>query len=379
TTFLGQPVDIDARDRGSVLALTLGVALFAPPVGDTSFSPLAALYYKRVTPDYRVREQFSIFVNELDLAIPISAPFELVGRIENDTIPFPQTEVVDGEDVAASEVEWGTVDAFAGVGVRFPVAPFEEDSDLRIQAFYHGGWLYTRYTKNTSPDSNLPPDTYVHGARLRIRYDALTRNLLELPHEGIALGMDIDYLHRDRDRDFRFGTTVFKASQTRDVVKVSAYLVAATGIPGLSDRSRLVVYVHGGLSPLGEVDRFDSFRVGGGPFPSETDDLYRHPYPGALFNQVPASEYVLATVEYRLELLFFLYWSVRGTIGWGSEPTFRTGHLDFTHATAQAISTGLTSGFLWNSELYLEVAYDTGEIRNGKDGSSVLFLWSKAF
>jgi hypothetical protein len=358
--------------------MTLGSAFYLPAVGDTSFSPLAAFYSKLVRDSFRLRLQLSVFDNEVDLAVPIYSPFEFVFGFENYTVPFGQTEVVDGSDDLGSEIVWGSLDGYLGVGLRFPVAPLEADSDLRFQLQYRSGWLYTRYTANTQNET-LPPDTYVHGVRFRVRYDGLVRNLLELAHEGIAAGCDIDYTHRNLDRDYTVNDTVFPANETRDVMRIAAYLVAAFPIPGLSERSRLITYVHGGITPIGKVDRFDAFRVGGGPFPCETDDLYRHPYPGALFNQVPASEYVLATVEYRLELLFFVYWSLRGTMGWGNQPTLRAGHFDFRDITAYAASTGITCGAPWNSELYIEYAWDSGELRNGQQGSSILVTWSKAF
>jgi len=97
-------------------------------------------------------------------------------------------------------------------------------------------------------------------------------------------------------------------------------VIGAMGIPWLSGRHRFVGYLHGGVSPMGKLDRFSAFRAGGGPFPNETDDLYRLPYPGALFNDFPVSDYVVGTLEYRLELLFFMYLHLRGTFAWGGKP-----------------------------------------------------------
>lgn len=44
----------------------------------------------------------------------------------------------------------------------------------------------------------------------------------------------------------------------------------------------------------------------------------------------------------------------------------------------EVASVGLTTGFFWNSELYLEYAWDSGFLRNGRSGSGVLVLWAKS-
>jgi hypothetical protein len=163
---------------------------------------------------------------------------------------------------------------------------------------------------------------------------------------------------------------------------MSGYVIGVGGIPWLSERHRLVGYLHGGVSPIGELDRFSAFRAGGGPFPNETDDLYRLPYPGALFNDFPVSDYVVGTLEYRLELLFFIYLHMRGTFAWGANrPDYSDSQglrLRLTSTDGEAFSVGLTSGFFNDSQLYLEYAYDTKLLRNGKSGNSFMLLWSKS-
>jgi len=39
----------------------------------------------------------------------------------------------------------------------------------------------------------------------------------------------------------------------------------------------------------------------------------------------------------------------------------------------------LTSGFIGNSQLYLEYSYDGKMLRNGTGGNSFMLLWSKSF
>jgi hypothetical protein len=281
--------------------------------------------------------------------------------------------------VKESSIVWGTVSAWLGAGIRLPVAPFQADNDLRLQLFYQAGYLYSERVGDTGRDVRLPPETFVHGARFRARYDGLRRNLLELPHEGWAGGMDLELTRRNRWGDANYGGQTFSGDSTRDYVKFSGYLLGAMGIPGLSERNRILVSAYGGFAPGNNLDRFSAFRIGGGPFPTESDDLWRVSYPGAMFNQFPVSNYVVGTVEYRRELLFFLYLHLRGTFAWANSDVLTSRTLKFSRDTGETFSTGLTSGFLWNSQLYLEYAYDTGVLRNGPGGESVLVVWSKAF
>ena len=209
--------------------------------------------------------------------------------------------------------------------------------------------------------------------------DGLRRNLLELPHEGWAGGVDIELTRRNRWSDANYGGTDFSGESTRDYVKLSGYLMGAMGIPGLSERNRFLVSVYGGFAPGRNLDRFSAFRIGGGPFPNETDDLYRVAYPGATFNQFPVTDYVVGTVEYRRELLFFLYLHLRGTFTWANRDILTPDTLKFSDDNGEAFSAGLTSGFFWKSQLYVEYAHDTGLLRNGRSGESALVLWSKSF
>ncbi len=162
-------------------------------------------------------------------------------------------------------------------------------------------------------------------------------------------------------------------------MKFSGYLLGAFGIPGLSERNRVLVSAYGGFAPGNNLDRFSAFRIGGGPFPTETDDLWRVSYPGAMFDQFPVSDYVVGTVEYRRELLFFLYLHLRETFAWANRDVLTQRNLKFSEDHGQTFSVGITSGFFWHSQLYLEYAHDTGILRNGPEGESWLVVWSKSF
>jgi len=382
TTFLGKKIAIPSRNRKNVRSLTLGANFYIPDVGSDTALPIAALYWRHQEDTWWLRSVIGVFVNEVDLARNLGN-FQLLGHFDNNTIPFAETEIKDGEEVTSSSVIWGTVSAWLGAGIHIPVAPFQSDNDLRLQLYYQAGYFYDKRTSDTGENVVLPPDTFFQGLRLRARYDGIRRNIMELPHEGWAAGGDFDLTFRDTWSDSTFGDLIFTKDDTRKYLKLSGYLIGASGIPWLSERHRFVGYLHGGVSPVGKLDRFSAFRAGGGPFPNETDDLYRLPYPGALFNDFPVSDYLVGTLEYRYELLFFMYLHLRATFAWGANRPDYSGpeglRLKLTSADGEAFSAGLTTGFFYDSQLYLEYAYDNKFLRNGASGSSFMLLWSKSF
>ncbi len=378
--FMGEAVDIPRRDRGNVSDLTLGGTFYSPKQGNTVGIPFFALYLKRMWEEARLRAVLSIFVNEVE-ADKSFGNVELVGLLQNYTVPFAQTEVVDNKEIKESSQIWGTIFAFLGPGLRYPVAPFQIDNDLRLQLLGRVGYFYAQRTGDTDPNTVLPPDTMLYGGKLRGRYDGMRRNLLELPHSGIAAGFDLDYVYRDKWSDFGtppFGT--FTKSDTRQYLQFSGYIMGAAGIPGLSEKNRVFVSVHGGTTDPKSVDRYNAFRIGGGPLPYETDDLYRPDYPGTRFNVISVSNYALTAVEYRRELNFFMYLHLRGSFIWADQADV-TGlnQGGFKKSNGQAATIGLDSGFFWDSSIYLEYSWDSGFIRNGRAGSGLLVMWNKSF
>jgi len=376
-SILGRQFHIPARDRRNTLALTVGGTLFSPALGSSDALPVAALYWRREDTRSRTRLVFGVFENELDHALKYGN-FEALAHLENTTIPFPSKEIVGGREVKASSIVRGDAAAWVGAGFRLPAAPFQMDNDLRVQLFYEGGYLYSSRTADTGPDVRLPPDTVTHGARLRVRYDGMRRNIMELLHTGVASGLDVEWQRRAHWADANYGGADYKKDETQEFVKLSGYLLAAAPVPGLSERDRLIVGVYGGTTGENSLDRFSAFRIGGGPSPSESDDLARIPYPGAEFNQFPVSDYVMGTVEYRRELLFFLYLHLRGTFAWANRDVLTSHPLRFRESRGEVFSSGLTSGLPWDSTLYLEYSHDSGILRNGVAGDSLLLLWSKS-
>ena len=380
TVFMGERLDVPAQDRGHVTALTLGGTFYTPKQGNTSGTPIAALYIKRMWEESRTRDAISIFVNDLEYDRSLGH-MELVSRFENNTIPGGQTVVLNNKEVTQSSVEWGTLVASLGPGLRYKVAPFQIDNDLRLQFLGRVGYFYNKRTSDTDPNLVLPPDTMLYGTKLRGRYDGMRRNLLELPHQGVATGFDLDYMHRDHWSDFgALGNTTFTKANTQDYLQFSGYVMGVGGVPGLSEKNRILVSIHGGTADKNSVDRFNAFAIGGGPLPGETDDLNRPEYPGTMFNQILVANYALATLEYRRELTFFMYLHLRGSFIWADQSAATSSNqVVFKSNNGQAATIGLDSGFLWNSEIYLAYSWDSGFIRNGEPGSGLILTWNKSF
>lgn len=376
---LGRKYALPARNRENTKALVLGGSIFFPQLAGHTFIPIGAFYYKHRSDDIRMRGVFSIFVNEFEMS-KSSNEFQLLAGLDNNTIPFPSKEIENGQEVTGTSIKWGTVNGRVGAGWRHEVAPFKVDNDLRVQLLYQLGYLYSARTSDTAPWVLLPPDTLVHGPVLRVKYDGLRRNLMELPHEGFAAGMTSEYFTRAHWSDANYGGSPMSKSDTQSYMRLSGYATAATGVPFLSEKNRLLFAVHGGFAPYGTLDRFSTYRIGGGPAPSEADDMERQVFPGAMFSQFPVEDYLIASAEYRREVFSFLYLHLRGTYANVKREEFAvTTAGNFVRDHGQAITAGFTSGFFLKSELHLEYTYDSSVLRSGERGSNIIVMWSKSF
>jgi hypothetical protein len=380
TVFMGKPIDAPAQDRGRVTALTLGGVFNIPKQGEAAGTPIAALFLKRVWEQSRTRNVIGIFVNDLEYDRSFG-DLELVARFENNTIPVGQREVVNNREIKSSDTVWGTVVGSLGPGLRYKVAPFQVDNDLRLQVLGKVGYFYAMRTPDTGANLVLPPDTMLYGVKLRGRYDGMRRNLLELPHSGTAAGFDLDYVHRATWADF--GTLPDAISTKRDTqnyLQFNGYLMGVGRIPGLSEKNRILFSLHGGVTSPGSADRYNAITIGGGPLPGESDDLCRPDYPGTMFNQVLVSNYTLAALEYRRELAFFLFLHLRETFIWADRAAVTDANrFLFKSSSGAATTIGLDTAFFWDSELYLGYSWDSGFIRNGKPGNGLILVWNKSF
>jgi hypothetical protein len=375
-TFLGRNIIIPAQDRNHMISLTVGASVLLPKQGSMMALPVAALYLRRIEEEARTRGVVSIFINELEYDKRLDS-FELIGHFENYTIPGGRTEVVENQEIKSTSLTWGSFLGSLGPGLRFPVSPFQVDNDFRLQLLGRVGYFYAERTDDTGPSVLMPPSTLLYGMRLRGRYDGIRRNLLELPHQGIAAGFDVDYLNRDKWRDL---TPSQNGSARGDYLQASAYLVGAGGIPGLSERDRVLISLYSGKIGQSGADRFNAFRINGGPFPNEADDLARPHYSGILYDDVRTTAYAMGSLGYRREIAFFLYGTVVGSYLWADRATVQSvDQVVFKDKTGAAATISLDSAFLWNSELYLAYSWESGFIRGGKSGNGISFNWNKSF
>lgn len=374
-TFMGQQVDIPAVDRTNMTSITVGASLLAPAQGQSPIIPVAAFYHRRITDNSYGRAMVSVFVNELDYLRDLGG-WDLVAQFDNDTLPVAGRELRNGEEIRGTALYHGVVLGSLGAGWRTPVYPFQVDNDLRVQLVGRGGYFYAHPEKDTAPGLWVPPNTPLYGARLRCRYDGLRRNLLELPHQGVAAGFDVDYLHRDRWQ----GEGGPGDRGNRDYTQVEGHLVAAGGVPGLSERNRLLFSLYGGMTAQGRGDRFNAFRLDGAPFPSEQYDLAWPHYSGVIYDRVLARGYATASAGYRRELAFFLYLSTLGSYIWADRSSaVGNNRVDFDEMHGAAATVALDSAFVWDSSLYLAWSWESGVMRNGRSGNGVTLIWNKLF
>ncbi|GFO56882.1 hypothetical protein GMSM_38890 [Geomonas sp. Red276] len=373
--FMGRWIPIPPRDRSRLTSLTMGGTVLKPRQGSIGGLPVGAFFLRRADDTFRTRDIISIFENELEYDRRFGT-FELVTHFENFTLPGDITEIANNREVKATAATYGWAIGAAGPGIRIPVAPGGVDNNIKLQLLGRIGYFYAERSHGTGPDVVIPPDTLLYGARLRARYDGLTRNLLELAHRGVALGLDADYLNREGWRSLEPAGGEIR----HDFQQLRGYLVAAGGLPGLSEKNRVLLNINAGATSSRDGDRYNAFLVEGGPLPSEEDDLIRSHYSGIIYDQVRATDYASGSLSYRRELAFFLYLSLTGSYIWGERATVEVADVvTFRPRTGKAATISLDSAFFWNSEVYLAYGWESGFIRDGRSGHGLTVLWNKSW
>jgi hypothetical protein len=377
--FMGRSIDIPSRNRGDESSLELGGSVYVPSMVDLTIIPDFALYIRRTWQRSRLRLVASGVNDDFEYSKNFG-DFEFLGRFENFTDPFKETGFENNEQINGSSVRWGTLSGFIGAGLRYPVYPYQVDNDLKLQILGRVGYQYAMRTDDSAPSAKLPPDTMLLGVKFRGRYDGIRRNLMELPHQGTAAGFDADFIHREHWADYGNRIVTFKKKDSRDYSILSGYVLTAFGIPGLSEKNRVVASLHAGWIDNKRADRYNAFRLDGGPFAQESEDTARPNYPGALHVYTLFSRYLMTNLEYRREIFPFLYLHLRGTFTWADRSTIVAfNQIGFKDDSGQTASIAVTTGFFWNSQLFAQYSWDTGLLRNGKPGSCLNLLWSKSF
>jgi hypothetical protein len=208
---------------------------------------------------------------------------------------------------------------------------------------------------------------------------------MELPHEGIAVGLDAIHGNRTTWDDWGGPVLGFQSgSRGKEWNTLSLYTVAAMPVPFVhSERHRLIASVYGGRGT--DVDRFSAFRVGGGPSTADWEYLARPILPAAAPEEITTGSYRILNLEYRYELFFFTYLRLKGTLAKLDRLRFaEDGGTVHRMEPMNGVSVGVTTGFLWHSSIELGYAYNFGVLRQ-RDGmtqagdGAIVFHWSKNF
>lgn len=390
TILWGESVTAPARDRNSVTALNLGTMWVADGPKDYKLLPFGALYLwrNRDSGRERLRAVVAGLYNEVRYHYRPAGldATELIWTLDSMTIPMARQEFVEGQRIDGEELEWHRVHLGFGVGWRAPLSPGHQDNAFEAALSYEPGLLLFAEGSDTSAAFREPQDTYEGRLHLRLRADALERNIMELPHAGWAVGADSWYGHRARWQDWG-GGPVFgnqAGASHRDWLALRFHLLAAFGLPvAESEHHRLLTSLYGGSGH--NLDRFSAFRLGGEPGGGEAEALSRPAVSGALFDEFSSRSYLIANLEYRYELLFFCYLHLRGQLAWIDRARFNDdGTARWQMDSLPSLGAAVTCGAPWNSQLELSYSYNFGLLRETNNGSkyggqAVTLSWSKEF
>jgi hypothetical protein len=396
TEIFGRDVDLDARDRRSTSAFDLGGGAWIPGADQGEVLPFGSLYFWRRPEDWFLRANVGLLYNDVSWAHSLAPgnPFEVVVEFENNTVPIDNAQWADGERLQAAELRKGWVRGALGLGYRRQlkpgwrtpvftdrVDPQKPDNMFSIALLAEPKYLYFS-ERNSDPRFVVPQDTFELDGKVALRWDALERNLLELAHSGYAVGFDATYGWRANWEDWGINRSE-RAERGRYPKLFQTYAVAATGVPGLGERHRWLQLVHAGWG--WGLDRFSQPRVGGGPGGQEFGSLSRPLLPGADISEfTPNKHYAIALSEYRYELFFFTYLSARGGIAWLDRDRLTalgdTGPIHHQNDFLVPVGAGITTGFLFKTQLQLDYNYNFDVIREGeRGGSEVVLHVSKSF
>ena len=209
TTVFGEDVEVEPRNRRSVSAWDLGFMTTIPGADETEVLPYGSLYFWRHPDDDTLfRAVVAVLYNEVFYAKSTpETPFEAVFTFENYNVPMDQSELVDGKKLDQEELVYGYVRPGIGGGWRTQTAPGEQDNMAAFSLIFMPGFHYFGEAHDAADDFTIPQDGFdlrVHG---HARWDALVRNLLDLPHDGFVLGGDGYYGYRPNWEDWGYGST----------------------------------------------------------------------------------------------------------------------------------------------------------------------------
>ena len=391
TTLFGEEVNVAPRDRTNLTALNLGL-YYVPDIKEEVVTPFGTLYFWRNFDDGKtiLRAVVSVVYNDVRYTVtpPALGGLEVVFTLHNFTVPVAQSEYVEGVEIDDA-LYWLQWNLGFGLGYSTKLAPGFQDNILDVSLTYEPGMLTSRKSSETLPGYVVPQNTYEGRVHFRFRADAMTRNIMELAHHGLSGGVDVIYGNRT-DWNSWGGDAAFGMSggaSHRNWLTAAAYAVAAGDVPFVQDeRHRLIAQLHAGVGS--HVDRFSALRINGGPGGDEAEALSRVILPAGAFDEFFTPLYGIASLEYRYELLFFLYLHLKGDLAAVERYRFDTpsiqGPASYQLNTMPSVTAGLTSGFIWNSELEVYFTHSFSMLRDIDrnpqfGGNSLVVSWSREF
>jgi hypothetical protein len=385
-TAFGMTFDVPARDRTTVTEAFADVGWIPSGPDGKSVNPEAALLLWRQRDDgaRRLRAVLVGIYDDVRWNRRFGRDTDLVLTFENTTFPWARSEYAGGARLEAEELQWHSIRAGAGIAYRVATAPGHPDNSFEASLSCEPGVLLFARGSATAPSFVAPSNAYEGRLHARIRADAFTRNILELPHAGWAAGLDAWAAHRAGWEDWGGGPTgPHGAASTRSWTALSGYALGAVPLPLGDGRHRILASVYAGTGS--NLDRFSAFRLSGGSNAGDYETITRPILPTAGLDEIVSRGYVIASVEARAQVAFFLFLSLKGTLA-SVDRTVR----DASGAPVQrtdspnAVTIGLTSGFLWSSEIELSFSRNvalesqSGDgFASGRDG--VYFSFTKTF
>lgn len=348
-TIFGNEVRAPKRDRGRITYLNLGAVLLSGGPDGLGFGPAGGAYFWRAPEegDSRFRAVVAGIANELrwDKTISENKVVALVASFDSLTPPWARSTYVQGERQLSGELEWYQARLGTGLAAHGRIGPGAIDNALDVALSIEAGNLWFREGDDTDPTFVLPTNTFETRGHLRVRADALVRNIVELPHRGWAAGADGVWGRRKNWKPWGIPSEGLETGGS-NWLAASAFAVGATGLPGLSERHSLVAMVHAGTGS--DLDRFSAFCLGSGSTWGDFETLSRVVLPAAGVDEIVTARYATVDLEYRFEPVFFLYLQLRGTLAWADVPVRTETGLVTRTGTFPAVSAGFTTGLPWN-------------------------------
>ena len=367
-TIFGQEVRAPKRDRERITYLNAGAVLLPDGPDGLGFGPAGGAYFWRAPEEgeSRLRAIVAGIANEVrwDHAVSENKVVAVVASFDSLTPPWARSTYVQGERQLSGELEWYQGRLGLGLAAHSRIGPGAIDNVLDVALTLETGNLRFKDGDDTDPTFVLPTNTFEARGHLRVRADALVRNIVELPHRGWSAGADGVW---GRRTDWKPWGLPSEGLQTGGAswLAASAFAVAATGLPGLSERHSLVGMVHAGTGS--DLDRFSAFCLGSGSTWGDFETLSRVVVPAAGVDEIVTSRYATVDLEYRFEPIFFLYLQLRGTLAWADVPVKGASGFETRSGSFPAVSAGFTTGLPWNLSMEFLGSWNFG-LENTVDG-----------